>query len=141
MSKKLRQERPNREKDNPTGRGFVEFPKNNRFKCRVINIENPGEDYVGFVNGVRFQVRSGEVVELHKSQIENIRHTTIETSEWIETPNGWTKRPIFKPRATVEILDHTPITLTPQRNDKGQFVPVPPGTALSEGPEVVSGRM
>ena len=140
--------RGNKEKEKKGGRGFTRFPDDNRYKCRVQNLESPGDNIVGNVNGVRFEIQDGSTVLLHKSQIEVLRNSIIETSEHIETVNGYQVRPVRKPRHMVEVLDMTPVTrekptevVKPKESNE---TPSPsehvPG-ATAEGQQVVSGRL
>ena len=80
------------------------FPKKDRIKCKVFNLEVDGEDIVGKVNGVNFSVQHGQEFALHPSQIEVLQNALIETEEWTDLGDNWVKRPLVKPRFMVQVL-------------------------------------
>lgn len=122
MAKKdERYERPNREKDKRGGKAFKEFPKTDRKRCRVMNLESPGDQIEAAVNGVNFIVQHDSVVDLHESQINCLRSARVRTSEYTEDPSmpgKFTSRPITIPRIMVEVLGDAP---SPAK--KGQVPP------------------
>ena len=87
-------------------KGPDRFPAAGRIKCKVYNVENPGEDIVGKVNGIHFSIQHGEAVSLHPSQIQALQNALIDTEEWQELPgeNRWEKRALTKPRFMVNVM-------------------------------------
>ena len=87
-------------------KGLDRFPSGGRIKCKVYNIEQPGEDIVGKVNGVHFSVKHDATVSLHPSQIQVLQNAVIDTEEWTELEGRgvWEKRPLTKPRFMVQVM-------------------------------------
>jgi len=151
MAKETKEPRPNREKDKIGGKGFDRFPRDNRFKCKVINLESPGDSVRGSVNGVRFEVHDQADVYLHKSQIFALQTgAVVHTSKYDEGPDGnFVITPITVPRVMVQVLDMTPVDLDEleKRDKSGKFkkkaeapAPIVPGAPTEGTPQQLGGR-
>lgn len=149
MAKKEEKEtRPNREVDK-RGKGFKEFPKTGRKRCKVLNLASPGDNIEAAVNGVNFIIQHDSVVDLHPSQIFALQRARIKTTEYIEDPSipgKFTTRPITIPRVMVDIMGDAP---DPKRKKAGdsrpqappaESIPSPPGTQPESDPRMISGR-
>jgi hypothetical protein len=143
-----RPERPNREKQKVGGRGFKEFPKSGRKRCRVLNLASPGDQVEAAVNGVNFIIQHDSIVDLHPSQIYALQKARIHTTEYVEdpaVPGKFTTRPITIPRVMVDVMGDAP---DPKRKKAGDGQPqVPPAeeiptNAAAQGgdPRMISGR-
>ncbi len=91
-------------KEKAKGKGYQEIPKENRVPCKVLNLEVPGADIEGCLNGVTFQIQHGQIVFLHPSQIALLNNATIETTEFEELPGGgWSEKQVSIPRFMVQL--------------------------------------
>lgn len=85
---------------------YTKIPKQGRIRCKVFNLDSPGMDIQGCLNGVIFSIQHGQVVDLHPSQIEVLQNAKIETTEYDEIVPGekFDTRNVIRPRFMVEIM-------------------------------------
>lgn len=84
-------------------------PKKDRIRCKVFNLELPGHDIEGCINGQIFKVQHGEVVDLAPSQIHALQNAIIDTFEQVEIDgkDSYETRPVQIPRFMVQIMGVT----------------------------------
>lgn len=123
---------------------------------QVFNLEVPGEQIDGCINGYAFSIMHGETVHLHKSQVEIIKNAVVDTFEYREVEkNGLMYReevPVRRPRFSL-IPANGPAPAPRRSNQIGVSpdfdMPIKnrktPSGGLMEGPaghepKVISGR-
>lgn len=141
--KNERPDRPNKEKDKRGGKGFKAFPKENRKRCRVMNLASPGDQIEGCVNGVNFVCQHDSVVDLHPSQIFALQKARIHTTEYTEdpgVPGKFTSRPITIPRVMVDVLGDAPSDGKKATGSEPQAPPAEQIPTQETDPRMISGR-
>jgi hypothetical protein len=150
-------ERDNKEFDQVPNDPYRGIPKNApRQWYQVYNLEVPGEQIEGCVNGFVFTIQHGESVNLHKSQVEILKNAVVHTVEYREVQKGnlmyREEVPVTRPRFS--LLPSNGPAPAPKRNnivgmDANYDLPIVPNKAptgsLIEGragqePKVISGR-